>query len=111
MISNPNNSRNPSSTLSAAELLNRLNNGEQLLLLDVRESIEYHTYNIGGTLLPLGRLMEDIEELDLDKDQEIIVLCKIGMRSRTAQSILQQMGYTNVKNLEGGLMAVRRLKE
>jgi rhodanese-related sulfurtransferase len=98
------------SNLSASALIERLQQGEELLLLDVRERLEYHTYNIGGTNIPLGLLNEKIEELKLDKHQEIIVICKMGLRSKTAQTVLQQLGYTQVKNLHGGMMAVQRLQ-
>lgn len=101
-------SNNPD--IKAAELLSRLNNGEQLHLLDVREPIEYHTHNIGGLNIPLGKLTEHIKELGWNETDEIIVICQAGLRSETAQSILQQNGYHNIRNLTGGLLALRRLK-
>jgi rhodanese-related sulfurtransferase len=109
MSYNPNHhSNNPD--IKAAELLCRLNNGEQLHLLDVREPIEYHTHNIGGLNIPLGKLTEHIKELGWNENDEIIVICQAGLRSETAQSILQQNGYHNIRNLTGGLLALRRLK-
>jgi len=95
--------------ITADELLQRLNAGEPLCLLDVREELEYHTFNIGGLNLPLGKLATNLDDLEWNKDEEIIVMCKIGMRSNTGKLILQQNGYTNVKNLKGGLMALQRL--
>lgn len=80
------------------------------MLLDVREPIEFHTFNIGGINIPLLQLKESVSSLNLNKNEEIIVMCKVGLRSATAQSILQEMGYTRVKNLEGGLLAVRKIK-
>jgi rhodanese-related sulfurtransferase len=96
--------------ISAASLAKRLKNGEPLNLLDVREGLEYHTFNIGGQNIPLGKLPTLLEDLDWDKDEEIIVVCKMGLRSKTGKLILQQNGYQNVKNLEGGLTALRKLE-
>lgn len=96
--------------INATELLTRINNGEHLNLLDVRETIEYHTYNIVGNNIPLPKLEQSINELGYNKTDEIIVICKVGLRSETAQTILLQDGYQNVKNLTGGLLALRKLK-
>lgn len=96
--------------INATELLNRINNGEHLNVLDVREIMEYHTYNIGGNNIPLPKLEQSINELGYNKTDEIIVICKVGLRSETAQTILLQNGYQNVKNLTGGLLALRKLK-
>ena len=78
-------------------------------ILDVREAIEYHTYNIGGSNVPLSKLIANIEDVSYNKTDEIIVICKAGIRSRTAQAILINNGYSNVKNLTGGLLALQRL--
>jgi rhodanese-related sulfurtransferase len=94
--------------ITAGELKQRLSAGENLHLLDVREELEYHTFNIGGLNIPLGKLATNLDNMDWDKDDEIIVMCKIGMRSNTGKLILQQNGYTNVKNLKGGLIALQR---
>ncbi|RVU00516.1 rhodanese-like domain-containing protein [Mucilaginibacter limnophilus] len=99
------------SKISAAELTERLNNGDAPLLLDVREKIEYYTYNIGGINIPLSVLAEELEQLDDNKSAEIVVVCKAGIRSRTAQQILQQHGFGNVKNLTGGLTAIQKLHQ
>lgn len=96
--------------IKASELLERLGNNEQLQLLDVREPIEFHTHNIGGNNIPVGQLLNQLEDLEWCKDEEIILVCKAGIRSRTAQSILQQNGYTNTRNLTGGLTALHRLQ-
>jgi rhodanese-related sulfurtransferase len=97
-------------TINAQELTDRLDAGEYLNLLDVREQIEYHTYNIGGKNIPLSKLNENIEALGYNKTDEIIVICKVGLRSETAQALLTQNGYGQVRNLTGGLMAVQKLK-
>lgn len=96
--------------IDAQEMAQRLQHPETLNLLDVREVMEYHTYNIGGINIPLGKLPAVLDDLEWDKDEEIIVVCKAGLRSRTAQSILQQNGYLNVRNLAGGIMALQKLK-
>lgn len=96
--------------INATELLARINNGEGLNLIDVRETIEYHTFNIGGTNIPLSVLVNTINNWAYNKTDELIVICKVGLRSETAQKILLQNGYQNVKNLSGGLIAIQKLK-
>jgi rhodanese-related sulfurtransferase len=95
--------------IDAQTFAGRQQNGEPLNLLDVRELIEYHTHNIGGKNVPLSILEKNINELGYNKTDEIIVICKAGLRSETAQAILLQNGYKNVKNLTGGLLALQRL--
>ncbi|MEO8884489.1 MAG: rhodanese-like domain-containing protein [Mucilaginibacter sp.] len=96
--------------IDAASLLARLQQGENLNLLDVREEIEYHTYNIGGKNLPLSNIHQNITGLNYNKTDEIIVICKVGLRSETAQTMLIQHGYQNVKNLTGGLIALQKIQ-
>lgn len=98
------------SPINSKELLTRIQNGERLNLLDVRESIEYHTYNIGGTNMPLSTLNNNINQLGYNKTDEIIVICKVGLRSETATTMLIQNGYQLARNLTGGLMALQKLK-
>ncbi|QQL51192.1 rhodanese-like domain-containing protein [Mucilaginibacter ginkgonis] len=98
---------NPS--INAQEFSQRLNNNESLNILDVREAIEYHTYNIGGQNISVSRLQEDLQTVNFDMEDEVIVICKVGKRSETAQSILIQNGYQNVRNLTGGLLALQKL--
>lgn len=92
--------------ISIDEVRARIANGEQLNLVDVREPFENAEFNIGGTLLPLGNVqtmqVDAIEDL---KDEEVIIYCRSGNRSGQACLILQTMGFTNVKNLVGGMMA------
>ncbi len=97
--------------IDANSLITRLQNGEEMNLIDVREEIEYHTYNIGGKNVPLSALNQNLNQLHYNKTDEIIVICKVGLRSQTAQNILQQHGYQNVKNLTGGLIAVQKLNK
>ena len=96
--------------ISSRELAERMQQGESLNLLDVRERIEYHTYNIGGVNIPLPVLENNIENLGYNKTDEIIVICKVGLRSETAANLLTQKGYQKVRNLTGGLMGLRKLK-
>ena len=97
--------------ISAFEFHSRLQNGDIINLLDVRENIEFSTYNIGGQNLPLSKLSDSIDQLDYNKTDEIVVICKIGMRSETACKLLQENGYQNVRNLAGGLIALQKLKQ
>ena len=93
-------------TISVEELKKRLDAGEALHLLDVREPHEHADFNIGGTLLPLGRVMQmDTDEIEAWKDEEVIVYCRSGNRSGQASMILETAGFTNVVNLSGGMMA------
>jgi len=96
------------SDIGAAELVSRLNEGQSINLLDVREEIEYCTYNIGGKNVPLHQLNEYCENTGTNKNEEIIVICSAGRRSKTAVELLAAKGFTNVRNLTGGLLALRK---
>lgn len=96
--------------ISSRELAERMQQAESLNLLDVREKIEYHTYNIGGVNIPLPVLEKTIDSLGYNKTDEIIVICKAGLRSETAANLLAKKGYQQVRNLTGGLMALQKLK-
>jgi adenylyltransferase/sulfurtransferase len=95
--------------IDAKEVFARLQNGEHLNLLDVRGEMEYHTFNIGGKNIPLPDLQENIDDLEWNKNDEIIVICKVGLRSATAKSILELKGYKNIRNLAGGLIAWQKI--
>jgi len=92
--------------ITVEELKSRLDAGEQLHIIDVREPSEYAEFNIGGKLVPLGLIMnmqlEDLEDL---KNEELIIHCKAGSRSMQACMMLEQAGYTNLVNVTGGMMA------
>ena len=81
---------------------------EPVQLIDVREQLEFHTFNIGGENIPLGKLLAEVDEIEYDTDQEIVVVCQRGLRSETARRVLEGKGFTNVKNLSGGLLAWRK---
>src|ERR1700744_4581429 len=93
-------------TITPEELKARMDAGEQLNILDVREPAEHAEFNIGGTLYPLGRIRSmDVDELEDLKDKEVIVYCRSGNRSGQAAMFLEQMGFQNLKNLAGGMLA------
>ncbi|MCL4539048.1 MAG: rhodanese-like domain-containing protein [Bacteroidetes bacterium] len=87
--------------ISAVELKERLDNGEEIFILDVRQPDEYRYCNIGGLLMPLGDLPRRMS--DLDPEREIVVVCHSGARSARATQYLQRAGFLNVKNLAGGI--------
>ncbi|MBD1386603.1 rhodanese-like domain-containing protein [Mucilaginibacter rigui] len=95
--------------IDAATLQQRIHNGETLNLLDVREAIEYHTFNIGGQNMPVGKLKQNINSIFYNKTDEIIVICSAGIRSETALAILAEAGFTHVVNFKGGLKALQKL--
>jgi hypothetical protein len=93
-------------TITPEELKAKIDAGASVNLVDVREPHENAEFNIGGTLLPLGKVqtmqIDDIEDL---RNEEVIVYCRSGVRSSQAAMMLQQMGFTNVINLTGGMIA------
>jgi molybdopterin/thiamine biosynthesis adenylyltransferase/rhodanese-related sulfurtransferase len=89
--------------LSAKDLKRRMDAGESLFILDVREPFEYRIANIGGKLIPQNDVPQRIGEID--RNQEIIVHCKAGGRSQRIAEFLKQSGYPNVTNLAGGILA------
>lgn len=95
--------------IEAKELIKRLQNGGQLNLIDVREPVEFATFNIGGINIPLGKLSAAADTLPYHQNEEIIVICKMGLRSETGQQLLRAQGFKNVRNLEGGLLALHKI--
>ena len=90
--------------INTDEIKARLDAGESLNLLDVREADERAEFNIGGTFLPLGNIqMMQIEDIEDWKDKEVICYCRSGNRSMQASLMLETFGFTNVKNLQGGM--------
>ena len=92
--------------ITIEELKSRLDAGEKIDIVDVREPHENADFNIGGTLIPLGNIqtmqIEKIEEL---KEKELILYCRSGNRSGQACMFLDAMGFKNTKNLVGGMLA------
>lgn len=92
--------------ISVTELQQKIADSEHINLLDVREPDERAEFNIGGTFIPLGQLMTfQTDEIDELKNEEIICYCRSGKRSMQAALMLETMGFTNVRNLEGGMLA------
>lgn len=89
--------------IQVEELKQKLDAGEDILVLDVREPHEYQICNIGGHLIPLNELPKRINELD--SNREIVAHCKMGGRSAKAVEFLRQSGFKNVRNLKGGILA------
>jgi rhodanese-related sulfurtransferase len=91
--------------ITSEELKTRMDHGEALCLLDVREPHENAEFNIGGALIPLGKIQSmQVDEIEDWKDREVICYCRSGNRSGQACLILETMGFTNTKNLAGGML-------
>jgi sulfur-carrier protein adenylyltransferase/sulfurtransferase len=91
--------------MSVEELKRRLDAGEKLFVLDVREPHEVPIANIGAPLIPVGELEKRIGELAAHKDDEIVIHCRSGARSQKAALILKNAGFKHVENLAGGILA------
>lgn len=97
--------------ITVQELKERLDQGETFNFYDVREEHEYEDDNLGATLIPLGDLLDHLDELEPLKNEEIVIHCRSGARSGNAQKYLQANGFTNVRNVTGGILAYRQLEE
>ena len=92
--------------ISVEELKGRMDAGEKLNLFDCREPHEYAEFNIGATLIPLGKIQSmQIDELEDLKDEEVIIYCRSGNRSGQACLFLDAMGFKNTWNVTGGMLA------
>jgi rhodanese-related sulfurtransferase len=92
--------------ITVEELKARMDRGEKINLVDVREPYENEDFNIGGTLYPLGNFQAMmVDDLEPMKDEEIILYCRSGNRSGQACMILDMLGFKNTKNLVGGVLA------
>lgn len=94
--------------ISVEELNLRFQQSGSLLILDVREELEFHTFNIGGKNIPLGKLPLILDDLEWDREAEVVVVCQHGIRSKTACKLLSMAGFLNTRNLIGGLLAWRK---
>lgn len=91
-------------TITVQELKALIDKKEDFQLIDVREPYEYDEANIEGHLIPLGEIPSRFEEIS--KDKQVIMQCRSGARSVNAVQFLEQnFGYTNLYNLEGGILA------
>jgi len=91
--------------IDVKELKEKLDKGEDFVLIDVREPYEHEEFNVGGDLIPLGQITAAMEDLEDHKEDEIVVYCRSGRRSGIAKELMQQVGFKNVRNLEGGMVA------
>lgn len=91
--------------ITVQELKSRLDAGENIVLIDVREPHEFEISNLNGILIPLGTLPERLSELEEHKDAEIIIHCRSGARSANAVAFLKQQGFVNPRNLTGGILS------
>lgn len=89
--------------IQAEELKRRLDHGDTVFVLDVRDEYEYEISNIGGHLIPLPELPKRLNELNTR--QEIVTVCKMGPRGVKAAELLQKKGFRKVSNLRGGIHA------
>ncbi len=90
--------------LSATELKTKIQDKQQLILLDVREPNEFEFAHIDGSvLIPLNQIPQRLREIDIDQD--IVLICHHGMRSMQAANFLAQVGYKMISNLVGGIDA------
>jgi rhodanese-related sulfurtransferase len=89
--------------ISVQELKEKKDKGEDFQLIDVREDFEYEMSNLGGELIPLGGIL--IESEKVDKTKPVVVMCRSGKRSAQAIMLLEQRGFTNLYNLQGGILA------
>jgi rhodanese-related sulfurtransferase len=93
-------------TIDVATLKAKMETGESLNLVDVRELSEHDEFNIGGILLPLGDIrVGEIDSIEHLKEKEVYLYCRSGNRSGQAALILESMGFTNVTNVVGGMLA------
>jgi rhodanese-related sulfurtransferase len=83
-----------------------MDRGEKINLIDCREPHEYAESNLGGKLVPLGKIqtmqIDDLEDL---KDEEVIIHCRSGHRSMMACMVLDGLGFRNTNNVVGGILA------
>src|SRR6202142_239183 len=89
--------------ITPQELKKRLDRGDDLYILDVREPHEYQICNLGGHLIPLGDLSRRVNELD--SSREIVAHCRSGKRSAEAIEFLRAAGFRKIWNLKGGILA------
>lgn len=89
--------------VTVEELKSKIDQKEDFQLIDVREQFEYEMSNLGGENIPLAGII--IEADKISKDKTVIIQCRSGARSAAAVSQLEQLGYTNLYNLKGGILA------
>ncbi len=89
--------------ITVQELQHWKEEGKDFQLVDVREDFEYEMSNLGGELIPLGGIL--IESDKIDKNKPVVLMCRSGRRSAAALTQLEQRGFNNLYNLQGGILA------
>lgn len=89
--------------ITVQELKERIENGDSFFLLDVRDYHEYLVSNLNGYHIPYHELEERMDEIDKQKQNELIVMCRSGNTSQDACRILLKSGFQNVSSLQGGM--------
>lgn len=89
--------------ITVSQLKEMQDSNKEFILLDVRETFEYEFTNIGGQLIPLDQLPDRLSDIEQYKDKEVVTMCRSGSRSARACEFLSRNGFTNVKNLKGGI--------
>ena len=95
--------------ISCEEVKSRIEAGETFHFIDVREEWEHEETNIGAQLIPLGELPNRLDEIEHLREEEVVVHCKSGGRSGQAKKFLNSRGFTNVRNMLGGITAYHEL--
>jgi rhodanese-related sulfurtransferase len=89
--------------ITVQDLKKMIDNKEDFQLIDVRETFEYEMSNLSGLNIPLAGLLLEADQIS--KDKPVIMQCRSGARSGAAVNQLEQLGYTNLHNLKGGILA------
>lgn len=89
--------------ITVQDLKKMIDNKEDFQLIDVRETFEYEMSNLNGLNIPLAGLLLEADQIS--KDKPVIMQCRSGARSAAAVNQLEQLGYTNLHNLKGGILA------
>lgn len=90
--------------INVTQLKEKIDNGDDFYFIDVREVYEYEAENLDAVNIPLGEIPSKVEELRALDVKEIIIHCRSGARSGTAKNFLEQAGFTNVRNVLGGIL-------
>lgn len=96
--------------INVQDLKKRMDAGdENFILIDVREPNEHAAFNIGGISVPIASIGHNLSHLSHHKDAEIIVYCQSGNRSKMIKGFLEAQGFSNVRNLIGGMKAWKKM--
>lgn len=95
--------------ITVEDLKSRIDAGDKFIFIDVREEWEFEDDNLGAKNIPLGELPNRLDELEGKEHSEIIVHCRSGARSGNAKKFLETKGFSQVRNVLGGIMAYRNI--